>query len=167
MQQIQMECGPCNGTGARISVVCQVCTGCTYTEEQTTIRVPLKSTTVDGQKFKFTSKGHEVKGAFGDIIVTISTKKHPVFTRKGSDLHLTKTVTLVEALCGFEDVIQHVNGKSIPLKFPGCIQPDSVQIIPRLGMSIRHALHVTFRVVLPSTFLTKYKEDLITVLAHT
>lgn len=37
----------------------------------------------------------------GDLIFVVQEKPHEIFTRKGADLYMKKTITLVESLIGF------------------------------------------------------------------
>lgn len=37
----------------------------------------------------------------GDLVAVIQVKPHPIFTRKGADLFIEKSITLLEALAGF------------------------------------------------------------------
>lgn len=46
----------------------------------------------------------------GDLIFVIQEKPHETFTRKGADLYMKKTITLVEALIGFEFKVKHLDG---------------------------------------------------------
>lgn len=41
---------------------------------------------------------------------------HPVFRRKGADLVIEKTLTLVEALCGFDFYITHMDKRRLRVK---------------------------------------------------
>lgn len=45
----------------------------------------------------------------GDLIFVVQEKPHEVFTRKGADLYMKKTITLVESLIGFEFKLKHLD----------------------------------------------------------
>merc|ERR1712242_212703 len=43
-------------------------------------------------------------------------KEHAEFKRKGADLFIERTISLVEALCGFELEITHLDGRTLLIK---------------------------------------------------
>lgn len=45
----------------------------------------------------------------GDLIFITQEQPHDVFTRKGADLWMKKTITLVEALVGCQFKIKHLD----------------------------------------------------------
>lgn len=45
-----------------------------------------------------------------------SSQEHPVFRRKGADLVIEKSLTLVESLCGFDFSITHMDKRSLRVK---------------------------------------------------
>lgn len=52
----------------------------------------------------------------GDIVVVLQQKEHPKFKRKGEDLFVEHTLSLTEALCGFQFVITHLDGRQLLIK---------------------------------------------------
>jgi len=92
-------------------------------------------------------------GMKGDIRILINILQHPIFKVEHLDLHIEKTITLKDALCGFNFEIQHLSGKVFQLSNkPGnIIKPDSIKTIPNLGIekngetgSIKIKFNVTF-----------------------
>lgn len=82
------------------------------------IDVVLEKGVPHGYKYELTGQGHEVPGAHaGDVIAVIKIKEHPVFTRKGADLLMDKSITLKEALTGFSFPVTQLDGEQI---FVGC-----------------------------------------------
>ena len=43
-------------------------------------------------------------------------KEHPKFKRKGEDLFVEHTLSLTEALCGFQFVLTHLDGRQLLIK---------------------------------------------------
>lgn len=43
-------------------------------------------------------------------------KEHPKFKRKGDDLFLEHSLILTEALCGFQFVVSHLDGRQLLIK---------------------------------------------------
>lgn len=40
------------------------------------------------------------------------------FRREGSDLHMVQRIGLVEALCGFQMTVAHLDGRQLLVKYP-------------------------------------------------
>ena len=68
---------------------------------------------------------------------------HPRFQREGPHLYIKKEIALVEALCGGEFLIQHLDGRI--LKFstrPGeVLAPYQIKCVPNQGMPYKHTIH--------------------------
>jgi DnaJ-class molecular chaperone len=52
----------------------------------------------------------------GDIVFVLQQKEHPKFKRKGDDLFVEHTLPLTEALCGFQFVLTHLDGRQLLIK---------------------------------------------------
>jgi len=73
----------------------------------------------------------------GDLKIIFQIKNTTPFKRHGLDLHIQKTISLKEALCGFVVEIQHLNGKKIAMNNmvnSTVIKPNYKKIVPNLGM---------------------------------
>lgn len=73
----------------------------------------------------------------GDLKICVSITNGTTFKRQGIDLIYKKSITLKEALCGFEFEMKHINGKSINFKNlanPTIIKPGFKKVIPDFGM---------------------------------
>jgi DnaJ family protein A protein 2 len=46
----------------------------------------------------------------GDLILVVQEKPHDVFTRKGADLFIKRSINLAEALIGFQFKLKHLDG---------------------------------------------------------
>jgi len=118
----------------------------------------------NGQKVVFRGMADEKPNMEpGDINFIVQEKEHSLFKRKGADLLITKTLSLNEALCGFEFVINHLDGREIVVKSrPGeVIKPETngsapfVKIVSGEGMPshgnpfVKGNLYVLFRVEFP------------------
>ena len=51
----------------------------------------------------------------GDVIAVVQESDHPLFERKGVDLFVKKSITLVDALCGFTFVLDHLDDRKIAI----------------------------------------------------
>ena len=83
---------------------------------ETTIKIP--AGVLDGQKIKIAGKGQQSPngGPAGDLIISVSIKPHPVFTREGNNLRLTVPVTFSEAVLGATIQVPTLGGEPVKLK---------------------------------------------------
>lgn len=52
----------------------------------------------------------------GDIVFVLQQKEHPKFKRKTDDLFTEHTLSLTEALCGFQFILSHLDGRQLLIK---------------------------------------------------
>lgn len=97
-------------------------------------------------------------GVAGDLVMVLRQKKHGEFTRKGDDLVYEHELSLAEALCGFQFVITHLDGRRLLVSGAGeVIRPGQLKAIDGEGMPVhgmpfaRGTLYVAFRVAFPCT----------------
>lgn len=64
----------------------------------------------------------------GNIVFVLQLKEHPKFKRKFDDLYVEHTLTLSEALCGFQFALTHLDGRQLLIKSnPGeVIKPGNI-----------------------------------------
>lgn len=118
-----------------------------------------------GSRVRVAGKGGEgyAGGPSGDLYLVISTKPHPTFERKGTDLHTEIPVPLVVAVLGGEVEVPTLKGKKIALKVPPETQNGQIfrlagQGMPKLGDTSYGDLYAKVKVVLPSGLTPKEKE---------
>lgn len=82
------------------------------------ITVKIPAGVSDGQKIKLAGKGQASPngGPAGDLIVSISVKPHPVFTRDGINLRVSVPVTFAEAVLGATIQVPTLGGEPVKLK---------------------------------------------------
>ncbi|KAG7216098.1 hypothetical protein INR49_007850, partial [Caranx melampygus] len=58
------------------------------------------------------------------------------FRRDGSDLHMVQRIGLVEALCGFQMTVTHLDGRQLLVKYPPgkVIEPGCIRMVKGEGM---------------------------------
>lgn len=82
--------------------------------ENETIYVPLKKGIDNNEIIILRNQGNMLDNNLkGDIKIIIGIQNTSGFKREGLNLILEKEITLKEALCGFEFIIQHISGKSL------------------------------------------------------
>merc|ERR1712217_825784 len=116
---MQSQCSACGGNGKAFSTK----------KEREVLEVLVQKGSPDGHKVPFREMADEHPDAdTGDVIFVLKQEEHAVFKRKGADLFLERKISLVEALCGFELEITHLDGRKLLVKTnPG----DIVKPMPR------------------------------------
>jgi DnaJ-class molecular chaperone len=105
--------------------------------ENETIYVPLKKGIDNNEIIILRERGNMLDNNLrGDIKIIVGIQNTSAFQRDGLNLILEKEITLKEALCGFEFIIQHVSGKNLRFNSDkGKVVKDGiVKVIPNFGM---------------------------------
>ncbi|KAF9602660.1 hypothetical protein IFM89_030548 [Coptis chinensis] len=131
-----------NGTSKKLSlsrnVLCQKCKGF-----------------VSDQAFS----GPQPDTITGDIVFVLQLKEHPKFKRKLDDLFVEHTLSLTEALCGFQFALTHLDGRQLLIKTnPGeIVKPGQHKAINDEGMPhyqrpfMKGRLYIKFNVEFPDS----------------
>ncbi|XP_026446207.1 dnaJ protein ERDJ3B-like [Papaver somniferum] len=148
--------------------VCEQCPNVKYEREGYFITVDIEKGMQDGQEVSFYEDGEPIiDGEAGDLKFKIRTAPHDIFKREGNDLHTTVSITLVQALVGFEKNIKHLDEHLVEIGSKKITKPKEVRKFKGEGMPLHISskkgdLYVTFEVVFPSSLTedqkTKIKE---------
>ena len=67
----------------------------------------------DGQTLRVRGEGNTGLngGPSGDLMVTVSVRSHPLFTRQGQDVYCEMPITFTQAACGAEVEVPTLDGK--------------------------------------------------------
>jgi DnaJ family protein B protein 4 len=95
-----------------------------------------------------------------DLHIHISQKPHPIYTRLGDDLSATLTISLKEALLGFERILPHLNGTELEIICKSVVSPTTIKIIEGEGMVQQGRLFVKFNVEFPKELSDTAREAL-------
>jgi len=107
IQQMQSPCGACGGTGKSFSMK----------QEREVLEVHIQKGSPDGHKVPFKEMADEHPDAdAGDVIFVLKQQEHADFKRRGADLFIERKISLVEALCGFEIEITHLDGRKLKIQ---------------------------------------------------
>ena len=81
-------------------------------------KVKIPAGVSNGQKIRLRGRGHPSPdgGESGDIVVTITVRPHPVFTRDGLNLRVTVPVTFTEATLGATIEVPTLGGDPVRLR---------------------------------------------------
>ncbi|KAF5761280.1 putative HSP40/DnaJ peptide-binding, chaperone DnaJ, Chaperone J-domain superfamily [Helianthus annuus] len=123
---------------------CTRCKGEKVVQEKKVLEVHVEKGMQNGQKITFLGEADEV---------------HPKFKRKGDDLFVEHTLSLTEALCGFQFVLTHLDNRQLFIKSqPGeVVKPDQFKAINDEGMPMyqrpfmKGKLYIHFTVAFPDS----------------
>lgn len=105
-------------------------------EPVTTIEINIKPGWKDGTKITY-SEGDELPdGSIQELVFIIREKPHDVFKRDKNDLIFTRNITLKEALCGHNLMINSLDGRPIEKQINDVVSPNYETIIPNEGMPV-------------------------------
>ncbi len=81
-------------------------------------KVKIPAGVADGQKIKLRGKGQPSPdgGEAGDIVLTVTVRKHPVFERDGLNLRVTVPITFAEAALGATIEVPTLGGDPVKLR---------------------------------------------------
>ena len=155
VQQLQRRCAACGGQGCKAETK----------KERRVLEVHIEKGMKHNQKITFRGMADEKPNMEpGDVVFVVQEKEHELFKRKGADLLITKTLSLNEALCGFQWMVSHLDGRKIVIQSkPGeVVKPETLgghpymKIVPDEGMPslgnpfVRGNLYVMFTVEFPN-----------------
>ncbi|XP_023693580.1 dnaJ homolog subfamily B member 11-like [Paramormyrops kingsleyae] len=137
-------------------VVCDECPNVKMVNEERTLEVEIEQGVRDDMEYPFIGEGEpHIDGEPGDLRFRIKVMKHPVFERRGDDLYTNVTISLLEALMGFEMDIAHLDGHKVHIARDRITKPGAKLWKKGEGLpnfdnnNIRGSLIVTFDVEFP------------------
>jgi len=141
IQQMQTTCKDCHGTGESISDKdrCSHCRGNHVVSERKVLEINVEPGMKDNQRITFAGESDQAPDMEpGDIIFVVRTKPHDRFKRSGDDLIMSKSITLVEALTGFQFSFEHLDKRNIIVKSAPnqVVKPGDIMALPDMGMPI-------------------------------
>ncbi len=163
-------CPQCQGFGTTIPHPCVECSGEGRVRTRTSLTVSIPPGVDTGTRIQLAGRGEVGPGGGepGDLFVEIVQMPHPVFERRGDDLHCVVEVPMTSAALGTSMVLETVDGEE-QVHIAAGTQPQAVitlrgRGVPRLRGSGRGDLHVHLDVRTP-TRLTARQEELLRELA--
>jgi DnaJ homolog subfamily A member 2 len=154
VQQIRRNCSDCHGIGST----------CNVKKERKILEIHIAPGMVHNQKVTFNGMADEKPNIEpGNVNFVIQELKHPIFTRKGADLLITKKLSLKQALTGFAWKVKHLDGRDLVIQSkPGEIiqavglgGKPFVKLVPDEGMPchgnpfVKGGLYVLFSIDFP------------------
>jgi len=158
-------CNRCNGKGTFIDERCSNCNGRGTVQRVRSLELKIPKGVDEGSQLRLSGEGEagSNNGDNGDLYVFIHMKEHPRFTRRGTDLLMTKEIHFPEAALGTKIEIQNINGEVEKIKIPEGTQNGDVLKIRGRGMPGLHGrgygdLYLEIRVVSPKRLSRRARE---------
>lgn len=146
--------------------VCDECTNQELVNEEKLLEVEIEPGMKDGQEQIIRGEGEpHIDGDPGDLRIRVKTKPHAIFERRGDDLYTNVTVSLTDALIGFEMTIPHLDGHKVQIKRDKITWPGARMRKPNEGMpnydnnSQRGTLYITYDVDFPKGELSEEEKQ--------
>lgn len=175
--QQRVICPDCQGDKTVVDNKCTQCNGKKTVRESKQMEVHVEKGMKHGQKITFQGEADQTPGIQpGNVVIVLQQKDNDQFKREGDDLHITRSVTLVEALCGFKFVLEHLDKRKLLIEHHGdgeCICPGDVRCVLNEGMPKwksggfeKGNLFIKFEVQFPQRLAAPIRQNLETLLGQ-
>ncbi|KAF9197197.1 DnaJ- protein scj1 [Haplosporangium sp. Z 27] len=164
-QQFQQTCDQCGGKGKVIKEHCPVCHGNKVQRGSEQLTIVIEPGLEEGSSVLFDREADESPDVVpGDVIFDVLTRPHATFERRQNNLYTYATITLEQALLGFELEIKHLDGKAIKLTRGQEVTPFGfVQTLQGQGMPIKGSrgdfgdLFVEYKIAFPESLTNEQR----------
>lgn len=153
--------------------MCDKCKGRSTIKEEISIPIYLEKGMEENSVITFRNIGDSSESSGpGDVEVVIISKKHEVFSRKGSDLHASLNITFKESLLGFTRAIRGLNGTIINIVSKGTFGYGKKIILKNNGLpkyfdkDVLGDLIISPEIVLPSKLTDNRKKMISRILEN-
>jgi molecular chaperone DnaJ len=157
-------CPACRGEGTFIPSPCEACNGKGAVMERKKMTVRIPPGVDQGTRLRLRGEGEPGRfgGPPGDLFLEVHLTPHPLFIRKGRDLHYRTHLSFVLAALGTQITVPTLNGQA-PLEIPPGTQSGetfrlSAQGVPDLRSSRRGDLVVEVQLQTPASIKPRQEE---------
>lgn len=165
--QSTAPCPVCGGKGKTIKTPCNTCKGKGKVRRTNRVKVKIPAGVDAGQSVRVRGEGcvGSNGGVNGDLLVEISIKRHPIFTRQDYDVLCEVPISFTQAALGAEIEVPTLDGK-VKYEIPEGTQTGREFVlrdkgIPEVGNARRRGDHRFTVVVETPTHLTREQKDLL------
>eukprot|EP00697_Spironema_sp_BW2_P007887 gnl/Spiro4/22316_TR10988_c0_g1_i1.p1 gnl/Spiro4/22316_TR10988_c0_g1~~gnl/Spiro4/22316_TR10988_c0_g1_i1.p1 ORF type:complete len:416 (+),score=81.79 gnl/Spiro4/22316_TR10988_c0_g1_i1:73-1320(+) len=171
--QQQIDCPECHASGEVMSKRCSNCRAEGVVSESKALEVKIEPGMQDEQSIRFEGEADHRPGILpGDVVIILKTTPHEKFKRTGNDLHMEHPLTLVEALCGTQFIITHLDGRKLLIDIPAgsVVKPGQIRSVVGEGFPTwkrpyeKGSLMIKFDVQFPDTIPPAFIQNLERVL---
>ena len=156
-------CPTCQGAGNVKGQPCATCHGGGWqrTRRQVDVKIPVG--VKSGQRVRVSGEGAGGAGARGDLYLAVTVSPHPLFERRGDDLHVSVPITAPEAALGTTIEVPTLKGR-VSMRIPPATSSGRAFRLPSYGMPRLKGggagdQIVTVKIVMPND-LTPVERDL-------
>jgi molecular chaperone DnaJ len=158
-------CRSCGGEGSVVTDPCPSCRGEGIVKERRSLRVKFPAGVDSGGSVRVARQGDAGRrnSQAGHLYVQIKVNPHPLFTRKGSDVHLQVPVTVAQAVMGGTVTIPTID-EDVDVKVSPGTQSGEQRVLRNKGLpqlndngATRGHQFIHFNVVIPSKLNARQK----------
>ena len=171
--QSTSECPHCSGRGKIIKTPCNTCRGKGKVRRNHKVKVKVPAGIDMGQSIRAGGEGNVGYngGPNGDLLVEITIRNHPIFTRRGMEVYCEVPITFTQAALGAKLQIPTLDGKE-EFEIPEGTQTGKTftmfgKGIPNVHNPKRRGNHHFTVIVETPTRLTKEQKELLQKLDET
>ena len=160
-------CPNCQGKGKIIKEPCKKCSGSGLERKNKKLEISIPAGIDDGERIALRGQGCDGRngGPAGDLIITVSVRRHSVFERDGYNIYCEVPVTVAEAVLGAEIEIPTLEG-NVKYTLPEGTQHGTKFTLKQKGVPYvnnqqkRGDLHFVISVEIPKGLSEKQKEKM-------
>ena len=126
---VQQTCRDCRGAGRTIDKPCRQCGGKGKTMKPRRLSVDIPAGIEDGTLLRISAGDLD-----DEILLRPSAKAHPLFTRRGDNLHIEIPLSMTMAALGGAIHVPSIKGGKIKINIPAGTQNGQVLRVPERGV---------------------------------
>lgn len=157
-------CPQCHGTGQVVTTRCPTCKGSGEATRGRRISVRIPAGVKTGSKVRVRGEGGRgvTGGPAGDLILRTQVEHHPLFERKGDNIHVELPVTFIEAALGAKVKVPTIDGDVSMTIPPGTQSGSRLRLkgrgVKHLNGTGRGDQHVHVSVQVPEELTGRQRE---------
>lgn len=165
---VETACPNCHGKGQVVKDRCPHCNASGYRNVEKEIVFSIPAGISNGQSLKIPGKGHHGHngGPYGDLYVVVRVRPDKDFERKGNDIYLSITLSVVDVMLGCKIYIPTIYGQE-KISIPAGTQPNAILKLQGRGIKTKMSTgdqYIKLNCILPTRLTEKQRELLEKVL---
>ncbi len=161
---VSRPCPRCLGRGITPGQTCRVCNGTGSTKVKKKVAVNIPTAVEDGAKIRLRGLGNPGRngGQNGDLLVTVTVKKHQQFERKGQNIYTSVELSYPQAVLGCKVPVKTLT-KTISLSIPAGTEHGTKLRLKGMGLALNGTKgdqYVEINIVVPKKVRAKQKKIL-------